>query len=628
MSRLFALLFILQFAYNCKAGTDTLHIGTNTGYTPPYLYWLKSDSSSQTAEQAIEAIANYKFKKWNKISAFTQGITANPFWILLIVKDTSATEAKNNYLWSFYVTSCKYEFYELDSMLTKKRILYSDTYQPLNIRPYPVRSVSFPFSISKNEVKYLLVKAQATNTDVLFLDQDISKPEEFLKWEINYTGLLNRYFGVFIFALLINILLFIFFNAKLYLWLSLYISCFLLYNLNDFGFDVLIFPEWIFVNFAKIPKFLWVIGATSCSFNIVNRFTRQEAKYQRWHNGTLYFIRILIIYFIICLISHLIIPDPRNIFLIFTRFSGYLLLAVAFLFQMTNLLFLSFSGNKAGIFFLFSTGPLYISACIYIFYLYTNIPVPVIWPSNVLNACTFEIVALTIIFIFDYKVQYAERIKLMAESLRSERDITTAIIQTQERERKRIAEDLHDELGSSLAALKLKLSKKTFSDPDLLEISEILDKASGDIRYISHNLMPPEFEKTPLHALLNSFYTKLNSESKIRFDFYSSRAHYGFSKEDNLGIYRIIMELTQNIIKHSDCTEASVQMIYFDQYLEIMIEDNGKGMMNSIQPGLGLNNIQNRVSFLLGKMDIDSGKSGTTVMIQLPFKNRIDEKHI
>ena len=82
------------------------------------------------------------------------------------------------------------------------------------------------------------------------------------------------------------------------------------------------------------------------------------------------------------------------------------------------------------------------------------------------------------------------------------------------------------------------------------------------------------------------------------------------------------MELTGNILKHSGATEATIQFIYFDKHLEIMVEDNGVGFSGSQSNGIGLKNIQTRVNYLSGNMKIDSGANGTTVMLQVPYKNR------
>ena len=622
MARFIILLLLFLQNTSASANNDTILLGSYVGYTPPYLYWLTTESTNESYVEAIKKFSENKFIRWDQHRAFTKGITNKSYWVLIKVKDTSISKTIHKYLWSHYVTSCKYEYYEFDSSLKLLNHYSSSTYQPLKQRPYPVRSVSFPFDISGGQTKLLLLKAQATNTDVLFLDQDIATPEDFLQWEIGYTALLNRYFGFFIFALLVNLLLFIFMKNKIYGWLSGYILFLLLYNINDFSFDVLIFPTWFFEKFVLVPKFTWIIGATACSLIVFNRFTDQQKSFPGWFNISSVFIRVLGLLIPICLFSHLFLEDHQSKILVYTRFIGYLILASAISFQIINLFYISFKKNRAGLFFLFSSGPLIICAFIYFFYLLTRINVFVIWPSNVMIACCYEVILLTIIFIYDYRNKNNERNRLLEESLIAERKITSAVLKTQEQERKRIAEDLHDELGSSLAALKLRLQKTELQQQTLDEIIKVVDKASADTRNISHNLMPPEFEKTSLTNLLSNYYSKLNDESNVHFHFHSSGNDHHFSKEDELVFYRILMELTGNILKHSRATEATIQLIYYDTQLEIMTEDNGNGITFKETDGIGLKNVQSRVNYLNGEIHIDSGQSGTTIMIQVPYKSK------
>lgn len=602
------------------ANNDTLLLGSYAAYMPPYLYWLDADETDGTYTDAIKKFSEKNFIRWGKNMAFTKGITQKAYWVIIKIKDTSTSTHK--YLWSFYHTACKYEYYELDSSLQLINRYNSSTYQPLKERPYPVRSVSFPFEISGGQKKLLLVKVQSTNTEVLYLDQDIATPEDFLQWEIGYTALLNRYFGFFIFALLVNLLLFLFIKSKIYGWLSVYILFLLVYNINDLSFDVLIFPDWFFEKFVLIPKFTWIIGATATSLIVFNLFTNQHKYFPKWFKISSIFIRVLGALIPICLFSHLFVEDHQNKILVFIRVIGYLILAAAISFQILNLFYISFKRNRAGLFFLFSSGPLIISAFVYFFYLLTKISVFVIWPSNVIIASCYEVILLTIIFIYDYRRKNIDRNRLLQESLISERKITSAILKTQEQERQRIAEDLHDELGSSLAALKLRLQKTGLEQEALDDIIKVIDKASADTRNISHNLMPPEFANTSLSNLLSNYYKRLNSESNIDFHFHISGDKQHLSKEDELVIYRIVMELTGNILKHANADQATIQLVYYDNHLEIMAEDDGKGFGTDQGTGIGMKNIQSRIDYLNGELKIDSGAGGTTIMIQVPYKSK------
>jgi signal transduction histidine kinase len=197
------------------------------------------------------------------------------------------------------------------------------------------------------------------------------------------------------------------------------------------------------------------------------------------------------------------------------------------------------------------------------------------------------------------------------------------ILVTQENERKRIAGDLHDELGGNLAAMKMAMQSFDLPPQQNELLKGLIDKTSVTAREIAHNLMPPDFEKTALRDMLENFYKRLSSESHISYQFFASDPLYTFSKQDELMIYRILMELTTNINKHSMATEATVQLVYDTHYLELMVEDNGKGFDDRKSDGIGLKNIRSRVDYLGGSMNIDTGQKGTTIIIRIPYKKDI-----
>jgi signal transduction histidine kinase len=237
----------------------------------------------------------------------------------------------------------------------------------------------------------------------------------------------------------------------------------------------------------------------------------------------------------------------------------------------------------------------------------------------------FEIGLIAEIIIISYGLmyrynQYKKEKEKLALELQEER-IRTAkeILNTQEQEQKRIAADLHDELGGNLAAIKMTLQSFHLPAKQEETMNYLIDKASNSTRHIAHDLMPPEFENTNLLELLDKFYLRLNTEGKINFHFHSTGAVHPFHKQEELMIYRIILELTNNIIRHSKATEATIQFIYYDDQLEIMVEDNGMGISKDTPGGIGLKTVQSRLDYLCGNMNIDSGAKGTTVIIQIPY---------
>lgn len=85
-----------------------------------------------------------------------------------------------------------------------------------------------------------------------------------------------------------------------------------------------------------------------------------------------------------------------------------------------------------------------------------------------------------------------------------------------------------------------------------------------------------------------------------------------------------MLELNNNIIRHAAATEANIQLLYYDDHLEVMAEDNGIGFSKTNNDGIGLNSIKSRISYLHGNLNIDSNKFGTTVLINIPYPSEKD----
>ncbi|SFW75268.1 sensor histidine kinase [Chitinophaga sancti] len=192
----------------------------------------------------------------------------------------------------------------------------------------------------------------------------------------------------------------------------------------------------------------------------------------------------------------------------------------------------------------------------------------------------------------------------------------------QEAERRRIAEDLHDEIGSSLAAIRMNLQSLSYNsvhdEQRATSLLKLVDQTSQNVRRATHNLIPPHFETTPFTSILQSYFSSLDSGNTIAFQYYCNAYQHCFSTRQELLIYRIVIELTHNIIRHAQASEASIQLLFCPTYLEIMVEDNGIGLPPAIQQGIGLNSVHSRVRSLAGKIHIDSGRGGTTFIIHVP----------
>jgi two-component system NarL family sensor kinase len=246
---------------------------------------------------------------------------------------------------------------------------------------------------------------------------------------------------------------------------------------------------------------------------------------------------------------------------------------------------------------------------------------------------SFVFLLLTLVFLYN-RYQLRQKNKYQKELNRQQNELFNAIAAAQDQERKRIAQDIHDSLGSILSAAKLKLSALKESQPLLSNEQtqkyqttlQLLDEASAELRSISHNIMPATLSKLGLIAALKNLSNTISSHSGLQINFTSHDFIERIPEQTEMSIYRIVLELINNIVKHAQANKVTVQLIRYPDYINLSVEDNGRGFDygSALQKkkGIGLGNILSRVDYLRGKMNVDSKPGrGTTVIIDVPLGN-------
>lgn len=206
-----------------------------------------------------------------------------------------------------------------------------------------------------------------------------------------------------------------------------------------------------------------------------------------------------------------------------------------------------------------------------------------------------------------------------------QKEQANAVMDTQEQERKRIAEDLHDSLGHLLSTAKLNLQMFPAGQKHLMESPlELLNQASTEIRNITFNLMPKTLEEEGLIPALNELASKVSNACPVKVMLQvHGMENVTLEKQTQFNIYRIIQEAVNNILKHANATEVSIQLIHQDRQLMIMIEDDGKGfdVGQMKKNGRGITNITTRAQWLKGTVAFDSHPGrGTTISIEIPLE--------
>lgn len=199
-----------------------------------------------------------------------------------------------------------------------------------------------------------------------------------------------------------------------------------------------------------------------------------------------------------------------------------------------------------------------------------------------------------------------------------------SLLDGQENERKRIAEELHDGLNGDLSAIKYRLSgledNIVHSDDseNLIKTIEMIDNACTQVRRISHNLMPSSILDFGLVETVNEYCAKINNSHPLTLEFQYFGNPAVLPKKAETVLYRIIQELINNITKHSKASMAMVQLNFHENELFITVEDNGIGFdTKSIQNGLGLKNINSRIHFLNAQLEMYSTDRGTSFHITI-----------
>ena len=218
------------------------------------------------------------------------------------------------------------------------------------------------------------------------------------------------------------------------------------------------------------------------------------------------------------------------------------------------------------------------------------------------------------------KIQHLEN-DLKIQSLES-------MVDGQEVERQRIATDLHDSLGGMLSTVKLQFDalqydhKKLSSDKAFNKLNGMIDDACSEVRKIARNLKPSALENMGLEAAIRDLINRYQSSGNLEISFHCNKIDGKLSNDSKLHLYRIIQELLNNALKHSEAKEIDIQLNRQNGYLMLKVEDDGIGFnQEKVEMGLGLGNIRSRVNVLKGDMSIDSQiNAGTSIIIDFPVK--------
>jgi signal transduction histidine kinase len=203
------------------------------------------------------------------------------------------------------------------------------------------------------------------------------------------------------------------------------------------------------------------------------------------------------------------------------------------------------------------------------------------------------------------------------ELIQKNKEISEALFKGQSIERTRVASALHDNIGGTMAALKWMLESidtENLSKNDKSVYKNALNITSdaySDVRFMSHNFIPEVLAQLGLQDAVKKLCQEISQTKRLEMSF-GDNTFSEFSHQIELEIYSICLELTTNILKHSKATHATILMQENDDYLEVIVTDNGIGISNEGINGKGLKNIRKRLEAIKGTVVIKSTLNETS----------------
>ncbi|MEO6522093.1 MAG: tetratricopeptide repeat protein [Mucilaginibacter sp.] len=240
------------------------------------------------------------------------------------------------------------------------------------------------------------------------------------------------------------------------------------------------------------------------------------------------------------------------------------------------------------------------------------------------------LIALLLGYQFYSSYKFKQEARLQSEVLNHQKLASKGIIEAEERERKRIAAELHDGVGQLFTAVKMNMEilierfliKQADADMLAEKTMAMVDESCNEVRSIAHQMMPNALIKSGLVSALRDFINKIPAE-KLKISMETKGIDQPLESTTETVLYRVIQESVNNVIKHANATSLDILLLCDSKEITVSIEDNGRGFDTADKSkftGIGLKNIISRVEYLKGSVDISSlpGK-GTLVAIFIPL---------
>ncbi len=206
----------------------------------------------------------------------------------------------------------------------------------------------------------------------------------------------------------------------------------------------------------------------------------------------------------------------------------------------------------------------------------------------------------------------------------SSRAVTQSFLMGQEKERNRLAKELHDGLGPLLTSLKILVQSSTsLPSTEKEQMKKLIDQTITDVRRITYDLMPQALLDFGVGKALSNLTDLVGKTSDLNIRYINSmRDDSNLESTVHINLFRITQELLNNTLKHAKAKNVGISLTEFDHKISLFYQDDGRGFdLDEVRQGFGLNNIKERVNVFDGYLSINSGPTGTEVEVEIPINS-------
>ncbi|UII33175.1 histidine kinase [Fulvivirga ulvae] len=598
---------------------DTLYLnGPSLEHLSKYAtYWIDEGGNGKVAN-AEQMITLGEFKHWDLNTTLNLGPNPHPLWLHLKVKNIS--DRRQTYWWSLYSHA--------DSIILYRKVddfwLPVDTSsfnQPARHRNVPVRFLATRIDLKVGEAASLLLKVRNFKKPQNAIT-DITTPAHNLLWEKKFFWTIGFFIGALILLGILCSVLGIILRQQTLFILAAYILIVAVVILQE---ELLIsfYPgEYFFDILMHLPTTGLTLLGSCLHFVVIDYTLGQQRgrlpirKILRRINITGMAYALLYILFYAFFEKYVSVESATYQFF----WKTAIILIVSIMISMfINIINAAQKPLELLFFIPLAFLLLYFNAAGYYLNYEGLLPYyEITYPNYFYWVLCVEFIMFGLFIGWRYRKTLDKNHQLEQEKAIHLNELFERELATQERERKQIARDLHDDLGATISAIKLIITNSYKKDEHLVNL---INRASNDLRFFIGNFSTSNLHNTTLFNAAESKISELNDLNRTRFSLIAQGDDTLLPAELQLSVYRMISELLANVLKHAKAHQATLQIIIEDKQLQILAEDDGVGYDTSIShAGMGLDNIHTRTNKYHGNVHIVSDRrSGTTTIITIPF---------